>query len=1148
MNANSSIRTTTSRGMNMTRNRSTICFVLLGALCVGSWATAGAFAGETCADATVLTGPLPLYAAGSTVGMQDDYDVACPGNGGGAPDAVYAYTPAADVAVDILLTAGDTDFDTKLYVYVDGCTLADLVACNDDYGVSATTLTPFVSALFRVPLVAGHTYYIVVDGRDGAAGTYTLDIIAALACSASETLLTQSPDQAQWGPVEGGMIQRFGPLPAPIEGLRFWGHVYVHSLFDVSAGVPTDVAFTIRFYDDIANQPGTEVASYAATLSGTPVGWAGHLAAVVYQFDCTLPEPAPLRTGWIGIHGTIPGAEISTRFYLDVAVPTPGIAFTSQPVDYEPALCLLPGDAPVFGACCDPATGVCEENVAFADCTGRFLPNGTCAGFDPPCGTEVGVCYYGPGQCTETTRTHCLSSPDCLGDMNCDGVVDVFDIDPFVVALWGPQFWDNPDCARDRADTNGDGGVDFFDIDPFIVLMGTYCTNEGAQWLGTHVTCDQMPQYSITLTGTWPQTETFDYTATPPSAYVVDCLGAAKLGGDMVFELDVPAPLSFEIVLDTEYASEAIGLLLDSALPPGDTPLTASVTPQPGPYTLPCVTLDAGRYYLLVHGLASPSHFTDGIGLFTLTFQDCPPPPTGRCCWNDPVQCSVLTEDECLAVGGTWAADLDCTTPCEPAPGEACATAWPIAATPFSDTIAIDGRTADGPAAPCDVYGATGQMIGDVWYVWTPTESCLALATLTGGDFNHVLVVRGNCADVIACVDNSDLMDETLQFPVTAGTSYYFQLGKSGSHAGTGSMTFTLDCTTATGACCFADGSCQELAALACVAQGGDYHAGVDCAAANCPVPPALGDSCDDPIVVTLDAASLPYVDTNTTVGRLDDYRDTALGSYDSGADVIYKFVVTEPMTVSVMLDPEGTPYTGLLMTLECPALGEAFAKSINATATVHGFNWVLLTPGEYYVMVDKWLAPAEIASFTLTIADATDQTSMCCVGGTCLTDTTLPDCIAQGGMWYPYTTNCTLCTTPATGTTCASPMAVDVTAKCGSLTGFTLTWISCSNSGVQYPDSTLFGAGAPGWEQFYALNVTGDTMTVDITGASADDFLLLGDTCPPLAGVRGTGALKGVTLTAGTHYLMVKRPAVYPNAYGSCGNTQPFLRCQAEP
>lgn len=59
------------------------------------------------------------------------------------------------------------------------------------------------------------------------------------------------------------------------------------------------------------------------------------------------------------------------------------------------------------------------------------------------------------------------------GDTNCDGLVNAFDIDPFILALVNqPQYRQNfPNCAVERADCNGDGAVNAFDIDPFIEIL-----------------------------------------------------------------------------------------------------------------------------------------------------------------------------------------------------------------------------------------------------------------------------------------------------------------------------------------------------------------------------------------------------------------------------------------------------------------------------------------------------------------------------------------------------------------------------------------------------------------------------------------------------------------------------------------------------
>jgi hypothetical protein len=66
-----------------------------------------------------------------------------------------------------------------------------------------------------------------------------------------------------------------------------------------------------------------------------------------------------------------------------------------------------------------------------------------------------------------------LLPPTSQGDLNCDGVVDTADVDPFVLALVDPAGYSAqyPECDLLRADCNGDGVVNAFDIDGFIELL-----------------------------------------------------------------------------------------------------------------------------------------------------------------------------------------------------------------------------------------------------------------------------------------------------------------------------------------------------------------------------------------------------------------------------------------------------------------------------------------------------------------------------------------------------------------------------------------------------------------------------------------------------------------------------------------------------
>jgi hypothetical protein len=65
------------------------------------------------------------------------------------------------------------------------------------------------------------------------------------------------------------------------------------------------------------------------------------------------------------------------------------------------------------------------------------------------------------------------TAPPLWGDMNCDGVLDGFDVDPFVAALVDPDAYAaaQPHCRAGLADCNGDGLVNGFDIDPFVAIL-----------------------------------------------------------------------------------------------------------------------------------------------------------------------------------------------------------------------------------------------------------------------------------------------------------------------------------------------------------------------------------------------------------------------------------------------------------------------------------------------------------------------------------------------------------------------------------------------------------------------------------------------------------------------------------------------------
>ncbi|MBL8879276.1 MAG: hypothetical protein JNG88_09170 [Phycisphaerales bacterium] len=70
------------------------------------------------------------------------------------------------------------------------------------------------------------------------------------------------------------------------------------------------------------------------------------------------------------------------------------------------------------------------------------------------------------------TRYGCISTVN-RGDLNCDGLVNAYDIDGFVLAITDPIAYSAlfRECNINNADGNGDGWINSFDIDPFVACL-----------------------------------------------------------------------------------------------------------------------------------------------------------------------------------------------------------------------------------------------------------------------------------------------------------------------------------------------------------------------------------------------------------------------------------------------------------------------------------------------------------------------------------------------------------------------------------------------------------------------------------------------------------------------------------------------------
>jgi hypothetical protein len=125
--------------------------------------------GDTFADATVIDW-LPYVDSGTTVGYNLDYENDCGDSLLNGPDVCYSFTPEVDMMLDFSLC--QSGFNTQIYIYENE--FPNMLACNDDSdSCGAGSTRSFINDLV---LYEDSTYYIVVNGRDGVAGNYVLEV------------------------------------------------------------------------------------------------------------------------------------------------------------------------------------------------------------------------------------------------------------------------------------------------------------------------------------------------------------------------------------------------------------------------------------------------------------------------------------------------------------------------------------------------------------------------------------------------------------------------------------------------------------------------------------------------------------------------------------------------------------------------------------------------------------------------------------------------------------------------------------------------------------------------------------------------------------------------------------------------------------
>jgi hypothetical protein len=112
------------------------------------------------------------------------------------------------------------------------------------------------------------------------------------------------------------------------------------------------------------------------------------------------------------------------------------------------------------------------------------------------------------------------------------------------------------------------------------------------------------------------------------------------------------------------------------------------------------------------------------------------------------------------------------------------AAARTVTGVPYSDTVEVTGATLE-TGEPVSSCRETGAPSGTVWYAFTPTETTTVKIARTA-DFESILAVyTGSSLSTLTETTCQFSQYQALSLPVTAGQTYYLQIGTFFDQTGT---------------------------------------------------------------------------------------------------------------------------------------------------------------------------------------------------------------------------------------------------------------------------------------------------------------------------------------------------------------------------
>ncbi|MCP4582046.1 MAG: hypothetical protein GY839_10535 [candidate division Zixibacteria bacterium] len=313
-----------------------------------------------------------------------------------------------------------------------------------------------------------------------------------------------------------------------------------------------------------------------------------------------------------------------------------------------------------------------------------------------------------------------------------------------------------------------------------------------------------MDPIDITIPADLPYSDLSQYTCGRANYVDATCLDYYDGGEDIFYQLDVTTEIWLDVTLDP-YTTTYTGIVIDDNCPADLADCIATSTNSgAGPHGFVELYLEAGTYYIMIDTWPTP----DCIPTFDLTITGTTTPPTGACCYGDPITPSCIdgvSEPDCYDTysGYSWIAGALCTDDPAPCPalqeGENCAYPKVIASLPYTDSDNTCNFADD-----CDVlYGDNADVIYEM--VVTETTDWVTVSVCGAAWDTKIAIYQTDCCtgEGTEWAYNDDFcgLQSQIDTVFTPGT-YYIVVDGYGTACGEYDLYVG---TPPTGRCCYDD-------------------------------------------------------------------------------------------------------------------------------------------------------------------------------------------------------------------------------------------------------------------------------------------------------------------------------------------------------